>query len=446
MKSDIPNILLINPWIHDFAAYDFWAKPMGLLKLGALLRAHGFAVSYIDCLDRFHPCDAPGSPDPRYGRGPYLKTKIPKPPGLEDVPRNYARYGIKPSWFKEDLRSVPPPDLILVTSHMTYWYPGVSETIRIIREILPGVPIILGGIYASLCHDHAVSTSGADEVISGPAENQILDIVGTFTGHHVALQLNLNDLDALPYPAYDLQRNIPYVPLLTSTGCPFSCAYCASHLLNPKQLRRHPASVIEEIQFWQTNHDVNDFVFYDDALLVDAPNHAIPLFEEIIASGLKVRFHTPNAVHIREIDDRLAQRMIESGFESLRLGLETGDFDSRSIMDSKVTADEFKRAVICLKDAGFQKEQVGAYLLAGLPGHSMGSLKASIVLVKACGITPILAYYSPIPRTAMWDEAVASSRYDLEADPIFTNNAIWPCQTDPFSWETLTALKALVSE
>jgi hypothetical protein len=22
---DTPHILLVNPWIHDFAAYDFWA-------------------------------------------------------------------------------------------------------------------------------------------------------------------------------------------------------------------------------------------------------------------------------------------------------------------------------------------------------------------------------------------------------------------------------------
>ena len=37
--TDAPHILLVNPWIHDFAAYDFWAKPLGLLSLAAILRA-----------------------------------------------------------------------------------------------------------------------------------------------------------------------------------------------------------------------------------------------------------------------------------------------------------------------------------------------------------------------------------------------------------------------
>jgi len=25
---DVPRVLLVNPWICDFAAYDFWAKPL----------------------------------------------------------------------------------------------------------------------------------------------------------------------------------------------------------------------------------------------------------------------------------------------------------------------------------------------------------------------------------------------------------------------------------
>jgi len=55
MNKDVPNILLVNPWICDFAAYDFWAKPIGILTLASILRRHGFSVYYIDCLDRFHP-------------------------------------------------------------------------------------------------------------------------------------------------------------------------------------------------------------------------------------------------------------------------------------------------------------------------------------------------------------------------------------------------------
>ena len=66
-------------------------------------------------------------------------------------------------------------------------------------------------------------------------------------------------------------------------------------------------------------------------------------------------------------------------------------------------------------------------------------------MVRQAGLTPVLAYYSPIPGTDLWPQAVASSRYDLEADPIFTNNAIFPCQREAFSWERIAELKHLAA-
>jgi hypothetical protein len=65
-------------------------------------------------------------------------------------------------------------------------------------------------------------------------------------------------------------------------------------------------------------------------------------------------------------------------------------------------------------------------------------------MVKACGARPILAQYSPIPHTELWHEAVKASRYDLEEDPLFHNNSIFPCRKAPFSWEEVAYFKALV--
>jgi radical SAM superfamily enzyme YgiQ (UPF0313 family) len=446
LSPDSPHILLINPWIHDFAAYDFWAAPLGLLSLAGILRHHGIRVSYINCLDRFHPRAPKAAPASRCGRGPYIKTRIPRPKGLEDVPRTFSRYGIPPEWLREDLRSLPQPDLILVTSLMTYWYPGVQETIRELRDAFPSTPIILGGIYATLCREHAEAHSGADRVATGACERQILDMVAEHTGFSPPSAIDPEDLDSLPYPALDLQRQAPYLPLLTSRGCPFSCAYCASAFLSPRRQRRSPSSIAEEISYWNSLLGVSDIAFYDDALLVDAETHAVPLFEDIISRPMKVRFHTPNALHIRNISPKVAKLMHRAGFHTLRLGLETARFHDRQDLDAKVTEKEFQRAVRYLLEAGFKKEQVGAYLLLGLPDQSMAAVKSSIRVVKHAGITPILAHYTPIPHTRMWPAAVAASRYDLESDPIFTNNALWPCRPEGFSWQAVTELKRMSAE
>ncbi len=443
MKADGPHILLVNPWVHDFAAYDVWAQPLGLLQIGAALRRHGCRVSYIDCLDRFHPLAAPTNPEARHGRGPYLKTALPAPAGLENLPRRFSRYGIPQAWFHRDLEALPPPDLILVTSIMTYWYPGVAETVAALKKVHPATPVILGGIYATLCRKHAEASTGADEVVGGPAGPVLLDILARHTGYRIPAAFDFKDLDAWPYPALDLQHRIAYVPLLTSLGCPFRCDYCASHRLQPVRQRRDPLAVAAEIAHWHQRHGVRDFVFYDDALLVDAESHALPLLEALVRNTAGLRFHTPNALHIRQISPEMAALMFRAGFETVRLGLETATDADAHRLDHKVGIREFEAAASNLKAAGFSVRQVGAYLLAGLPDQRQDALERSILTVKAMGIRPILAYYTPIPHTKLWKRAVAVSRYDLEADPIFTNNAIFPCQTEAFSWEALAHLKQL---
>jgi radical SAM superfamily enzyme YgiQ (UPF0313 family) len=445
MEKDAPHILLINPWIHDFAAYDFWAKPIGLLTIAAILRMHGYQVNYIDCLDRFHPEILHPSNVDRFGKGHYLKREIQKPAKLYDVPRKYSRYGIPERLVRKAIKESPRPEVVLVTSLMTYWYPGVIALLEVVRRMLPEVPVVLGGIYATLCHDHAQKRSGAHYVLPGESEVTLLGMVDRLTGFTSKQELVADDLDRYPYPAFDLQSSIPYVPILTGRGCPFRCAYCASGFLNRGFRRRSPEHVVEEITYWHEKYSVFDFSFYDDALLIDADRHIIPILEGVLARGLDVRFHTPNGLHIGPLSRDVARLLFRVGFKTIRLGLETASFDDREAMDSKVGPGEFEQAVDHLVEAGFKGEAIGAYLLCGLPEQDPAELEASIKMVKSRGVRPILAQYSPIPHTALWPAAVRASRYDLDSDPIFHNNSIFPCQKEPFSWDKISHFKSLVN-
>jgi len=440
------NILLINPWIHDFAAYDFWLKPLGLLYLGGLLRANNHHISYIDCLDPYSSAmvQKSGKSPKRhqYGQGGFFRQVIDKPLCLETLPRNYCRYGIATDVMRLELEQYRDTDIVFVTSMMTYWYPGVFEAIGIIREILPGVPIALGGKYATLCYDHAVAHSGADYIIRGRGEIAVLNLMRQLFDDNPLLQPDENDLDALPYPAFDLLRRLDQVPIITSVGCPYRCSYCSSHVLQKQFIRRNPVRVADEIEHWYKNFGVIDFSFYDDALLVDSEKMIIPLLHEIKKRNLSCRFHCPNGLHLREIDERLSRLLYESGFKTIRFGFETSNFQVQTETGGKVQNEELRKAVIHLKDAGYKTEEIGVYLLCGTPGQKEKDVSQSIDFVVQCGAKPILAEYSPIPGTGMWNDAIEASLFDIQHEPLYHNNTLLCCRNDDFSYDVYSRIKA----
>ncbi|OGP53742.1 MAG: hypothetical protein A2Y65_01495 [Deltaproteobacteria bacterium RBG_13_52_11] len=440
------DLLLINPWVYDFAAYDLWAKPLGLLYLAALLENNGWTIHYIDCLDVHHPAlktlsikEPKRRPD---HRGHFYREEVDKPSPLQGIPRRFYRFGLPPEAFREALRSFSAPQAILITSGMTYWYRGVQDVITAVKEAFPKVPAILGGNYATLCTEHAEGNSGADFICRGWGEIQVLELLEGLTGIAPSALPDLNNLDTLPSPAYGLYPHIDYCCCLTSRGCPFQCTYCASPLLNPRFIKRSPAQVVEEIARWVVEYGVEDIAFYDDALLIDH-QFAIALLQGIGVSGIKARFHAPNGLHSREVTDEVAHLMHQVGFATVRLGLETSSHERQLATGGKVNNEEFQLAMQNLQRAGYVPGEIGTYILAGLPGQEREEVEETIRFVQACGARPYLAEYSPIPGTSLWEAAVQCSPFDLAHEPLLHNNTILPCQWEGLTRADLQALKAM---
>lgn len=445
------SVLLIAPWIYDFAAYDLWTEPLGLLYIAATIREYGYDVTLIDCLDRHHPdlLITPGIKKPRsnrYGCGKYRKTLLEKPPALAHVPRYYGRYGIPLGTFDKELESVGRPDAVLITSGMTYWYPGPWMALERVREAYPDVPAILGGIYATLCPEHA-RQSGADYIVEGPGEREVLLLLDQLTGNVPDPGRIPDSLDACPYAAHDLRRVVEHIAILTSRGCPFHCTYCASRLLHPVGFaRRDPISVVDEIEYHHHTYGATDFAFYDDALLVDARRHIHTILDEILQREIPCRFHTPNGLHARYITADLAVKMFQTGFKTIRLGLETTNTARQRQMGDKVEPCEVRKAITFLRQAGFSSSEIGVHILVGLPGQPVSEVKASIAYVHDCGALIKLALYSPIPRTVEWERAVALGAIDARADPLLHNNSIYPLYADESGYAALQKLKDAARE
>lgn len=426
-----PRILLINPWIHDFAAFNLWSRPLGLLKVAEYLSAFDADLVMIDCTDSFKPNT--------HGTGKYLSTRIAKPDVLRTIPRYYKRYGISPRDFTTRIRSLMPFDAVLMTSIMTYWYPGVQETISHLRGVAGDVPVVLGGSYPTLYPDHALKNAGADRVHAGPVGDGLAGQV-----RELGLPL-VRIRTAYPYYALGIASRRASSPLLTSTGCPYHCSYCASKLLFPGYERRPIIEIIDEMRHLSAI-GTRDFAFYDDALLYRSDEHIKPLLESIIRSNLAVRLHSPNGLHARFIDSELAGLMKKSGFITVRLSLETIDAGRQMETGGKIATPEFERAVGYLRGAGFVKEQIGAYLLYGLPGQELDEVEQSVAFLKRMDVRVHLAEFAPIRGTRSWDDLVERGVIPDDIDPLLCNNTAFSYLYSGYDRDAVGRLKLAVKE
>lgn len=419
--------LLVNPYIYDFSAYSFWSSPLGLLYVGSILRKNGIEIDLIDCL---RVVEEKRKMD---GRAPFIKEKMDPPVALKGVKKRYRRYGISRTTFLEELSLQPPPDLVIITSVMTYWYAGTKEVLRIVRDRFPSSKIVVGGIYPSLCYEHAVaSLPGADLIVKNNEITKFYDFVEREFLMELSFRPSPYDFENLPYPCYDLYDTIPFVPLLFSYGCAYHCSYCATPHLHPSIVRRGPGSLVREILHWR-QYDVKRFVLYDDNFLYKKEDYAKPLLNIFADLPFPLEIYNPNALNAVFIDEEMAELLARAGFKEVRMGLETVNPALQMSTGDKVDLRRFERAAKSLVAAGFKKNSIKAYIMAGLPLQRWEEVKEAIDYCSGLGVTACIAEYTPIPHTPLFELSKHLARYPIAEDPIYQNNAL-----SPFAWEGFT--------
>jgi radical SAM superfamily enzyme YgiQ (UPF0313 family) len=161
----------------------------------------------------------------------------------------------------------------------------------------------------------------------------------------------------------------------------------------------------------------------------------------VIRRGIQCNFHTPNAIHIKEVDEEVAGLLFHGGFKTVRLGFETSNQAIQTETGGKVDNHDFKRAIKHLKRAGYSGEEIGVYIMVGLPEQRVGEIEESIAFVKGYEAKPVIVEYSPIPHTPLFEKAKKISRFDLEKEPLFHNNSILPCEWEGFTQKDYRRLK-----
>jgi hypothetical protein len=366
----LPEILLVNPPIFDFTAYDFWLRPYGMLRVAGQIK-HACRLSFFNHLVSAQR-DA-------WGRGRFIGREIPKPKSLCDIPRKYRRFGRPRDEFRGFLKG-QQFDAVLIQTSMTYWYQGIQEAIEDIRELQPSAKIVLGGVYATLCTSHAQSL-GPDLIIRGADLNPLWQL------------LSLEPEMGIPYWPSD-EAGVGVIKI--SEGCPFHCTYCSAPLMRPGFVERPTADCLNELRHLIEAGSKN-VAFYDDALLFHADRVLVPFLEATIKADARIAFHTPNALNARFMTPDLAQLMVRAGFAGFFFGLESSTASWQRSSGGKVYSDEFANAVDHLRAAG--AKSITTYIITGHPDLDIGDAELSITFAHQCGTRVLLSEFSPIPGT-----------------------------------------------
>jgi hypothetical protein len=402
-----PRILLVNPPIYDFAAFDFWLKPYGMLEVAGFLRGQA-EFTLFDFMDRLHPVAVTQCPSDEWGRGRFMQRRIAKPACLRSVPRYFRRFGLPRDLFIAHLQAAESYDYCLIQTVMTYWYPGVKEVIEDVRRYQPRVRIILGGNYVTLCPDHAWSLD-SNLVVTGMDLGPLWATLGLSP-------------DTEQPALWECYPRLNVGAIKVTEGCPFNCTYCSVQQVygtfHPRSLDR----ALQEFDLLQ-QCGVKHIAFYDDALLYKPEEVLLPFLDHVSRNSDDIAFHCPNALNARFITRELATRLVQARVKTFYLGFESASDTWQQQTGNKVTSAELETAVACLKAAGADPMHITAYQILGHPSQDIQQLQASMHFVHDLGISGMLADFSPIPGTP--DGDLARTWVDMD-EPFMHNKTAFP--------------------
>ncbi len=357
------------------------------------------------------------------------------------------------------------PDLVGITANT----PQVKQAWRTAATIkqVADVPVVLGGPHVSVVSEdldfESLRQPGVDMIVRGEGEATWIEISDlleewkrdqadratarlfapdrglwepvlgisyrTSDGelHRNADRPPIADLDALPWPAYDLFKMERYTSLqpatdavsgarsfsiMTSRGCPYRCTFCSQSIMPVKWRARSAENVLEE---WR--HLVRDRGAEEIGVLDDSANirmdRLIELSDLLIAERLN---HVPwifvNGIRANLATKELLARMKAAGLKRTAFGVETGDPDMLIRINKRLDHDQVRQAFKNAKEVGI--ETIGFFII-GLPGDTRETMQRTIDF--AIELDPLIANFSmmtPYPGTRVYEIVKEQGRLLIE--------------------------------
>ncbi len=315
-------------------------------------------------------------------------------------------------------------DLLMVSS-MSMVFPEVVGLARMVKQARPEIPIIYGGIHATLeeglileqcpdidflCVGEAMNmigpflaNLGTDKVYHAP--NLVYRRDGRIVANPCAAPDDLADLPPFPWHLYRREKVVHHDGFLfvsTSRGCPYNCSYCCNgkmlKLYGKPFIRYRPVDqVIDELVYLKRVYHPDLFFFFDELVLGDVEQCAV-LFQRIrrkvaVPFGFMARAESIT----REVADMLA----DTGGQYVSICIECGNEPfRRHWLNRQVSNEEIHQAFAWLKERGIYRPALN---IIGFPFENDAMLTVDTERLND-QVQPDLTFWSifyPFPRTKM---------------------------------------------
>lgn len=304
------------------------------------------------------------------------------------------------------------------------------ECAAIIKEHAPACKVYMVGPHASAEPEDTLrnSAGAVDAVAIGEYDYTVRDLVNAngdlasvpgiayLDGDQfvrTAPRPLLDDLDELPFPAWD-QIDIwqyfdggklyPYISVISGRGCPFRCNFCLwPQVMHGTRYRlRSAGSVVDEMEwdlslFPMLKH--GEFFFEDDTFTVDV-ERAETICEEILRRNLGVTWSVNSRATLR--DGALMKLMKRAGCRELLVGFESGDPGMLERMNKKISPEDGRRFMELARAADLDVH--GCFVL-GYPGETEESMQRTVDYALSLGLHTVqFSAAAPFPGTEFYEQ------------------------------------------
>ena len=287
-----------------------------------------------------------------------------------------------------------------------------------------GSTVILCGADAT---DHYAEylEKGADYVLLGEGEETLAELLGQLSAGkdagqvigltsrftlHPSRRPDISNLDALPFPAWDLIDIEKYkkiwrehhgyysMNMVTTRGCPYHCNWCAKPIWGQRYNSRSPENVAAEMK-WLKENCAPDHIWFADDILGLKPNwierFAALLYEADAAIPFKCLMRADL------VNEKTAQALAKAGCKTVWLGAESGSQKILDAMDKGDKVEDIYRAAKLLRDNGVE---VGFFLQFGYPGEAWDDVQQTLKMVRECMPDDIgISVSYPLPGTKFFE-------------------------------------------